>query len=462
MPSKEAILREMVKASYWWERGAVDEKDALPYKRRIFGELLAELDERRITGIIGARRTGKTTLMYQLVRALLEKGVDAKSVLMFSFDNPLMSADEQIIPKVLETYRETFQLKGTAFVFLDEVQYVKDWSRWLKGFHDRKEPFKFVVSGSSGTLIYKDTSESLAGRVSFHRVGPFSFPEFAEYHDPKLGKFLEELGGIRTEELFSDRVRARIEFHKGEALSLFNRYLIRGGIPEAFQQELKAGQKWLRSDYVGLVFYRDLMKLFEVRDIRTLEELFFFAVNAHAQRINYSRIAGALGTRIETVKQYLGYLEAVKMVTLLNCHSRSAKKVIRAEKKIYIADSGLRNAVLGAAEEILADEQQASFEVEGIVGAHLDAKFSTDLSRNVYFWRSLHELDFVADDRRELMPVEVKYSSNVDARDLRGLLTFMEEFGVTLGYVVTKDLLRKEGNLLYIPAWLFLCTIAGR
>lgn len=461
MAMKEEIIRELVRTNYWWERRAIDEKDALPYHREIFDELVKAIEDKLITGIIGARRTGKTTLMYQLIEDLLARKVEPRRILMFTFDSPIMVADREIIPKILETYREMYQFKEKIYVFFDEIQYVSEWSRWLKSYYDRKEKIKFIVSGSSGTLIYKDTSESLAGRISFYRVYPFTFYEFCAYHEKEL---VEVLKGLKTKDFEIGTLlqkKASLEFYRPLIASMFNRYLLYGGIPEVFSWDLKTAQKWMKSDYLGLVFYRDLLKTFEVRDVKSLEELFFFAANTHAQRINYSTIANSLNTRIETVKQYLHYLEAVNVIQIINFYSKSIKKKIRAEKKIYVSDSGLRNAILGNREEALGSEEEVSIMVEGAVASHLINKFSTEFSKYVHYWRSVYEVDFVIDFENKIIPVEVKYRDNVDARDLKGLFSFMEKFKVKRGIVVTKNTLKKEEinsrEIDYIPAWLFLC-----
>lgn len=464
MATKEEVIRELVRTNYWWERKAVDKKDTAPYHREIFQELAKALESKLVTGIIGARRTGKTTLMFQLIERLLTDKVDPRRILMFAFDNPMMVADEEVVPKIIEAYREINPTKEKVYVFFDEIQYVKEWSRWLKSYYDRKENIKFIVSGSSGTLIYKETSESLAGRISFYRTHPFTFFEFCAYHNKELEKVLRN---FRTEdftidELLNKEMEAKLEFYRRDILPLFSKYLLYGGIPEVFDWDLKTAQKWMKSDYLGLVFYRDLLKIFEVRDVKSLEELFFFAASAHAQRINYSAIANSLNTRIETVKQYLYYLEAVNVIHIINFYSKSIKKKMRAEKKIYISDTGLRNAVLGSGEEALGSEEELSRMVEGAVASHLVNKFSKEFSKDVYYWRSVYEVDFVLDLKKQVLPIEVKYRSDVNAKDLKGLLSFMEKFKAKRGVVVTKDMLKREEidskEIDYIPAWLFLCV----
>jgi len=460
MATKEEISKEILRTNYWWSTGALDPKDRQEFRRSIFPELASHLSEKEILGIIGARRTGKTTLMYQLIEHLLGKVSDPKSVMLFTFDNPLLTEDPEILPKIIETYRELAQVKGTRFIFFDEIQYVPDWSRWLKVHHDRKELMKFIVSGSSGRLIYHNTTESLTGRITFKASNPFTFAEYCRFNDGRLKDFLEVLGKAGPKEVFRPEVRAGIERYGTDILGLFHQYMLKGGIPQAFERDLRAAHAWLKRDYLDMIFFRDLVRLFEVRDVRLLEEVFYFAAGAHGQRISYSNIANTLGARVETVKQYLGYLESVDVLRILEQYSGSLKKSLRAEKKVYVTDSGILNAVQGNGEEVLGNPERLGTIVEGIVAMHLLNWTDGFFPRTLFYWRHVHELDFVWKRGRSLLPIEVKYGTKVQPRDLAGLFQFMDRYGVSTGMVVNRDILRKDSvdgkELLYIPAWLHL------
>lgn len=454
-------MDELIRANYWWETGRVSDNHLEEYRRDIFPELAKDMWEKQICGIVGARRTGKTTLMYQLIHCLLEDGVEPERILMYSFDNPLMSDDVGIIKKILEVHNEMYHVKGPRYVFLDEIQYVEDWSRWVKSFYDRNEEIKFVVSGSSGKLIYKNTSESLTGRVSFYETNPFSFGEYCKYNgDNDLIKFVEDLSRRDPGHIYSKDMKIKVKHYQEDLKRLFNDYILYGGIPETFRKEPHITHKWLKEDYVGLVFYRDLMELFDIRDIRTLEELFYYIANTHGQRANYSKIGDMLDCRVETVKTYLGYLEIASLVHIVEHYSKSPKKSKRAEKKLYVSDSGILNAVRGGGKNVLADSKVIGSMVEGIVCSHMVSQRSAVFPKNVFYWRSVHELDFVVKQGNELIPVEVKYTSRIRDGDLKGLLSFMDKYRVEEGIVLTKEdheTKKIHGKKIrYIPVWFFL------
>ncbi len=465
MVLKEDIIKELIRANPWWETGEVREPDLEVYKRDVFPELVEYMDEPEICGIIGARRTGKTTLMYQLVAHLLDSGVKPERVVMFTFDNPLMTEDKEIIMKIIETHEEMYETKKTRYVFLDEIQYVDDWSRWIKARYDRNEGIKFILSGSSGKLIYKNTSESLTGRISFFETDPFSFREYCEFNGTEGLKDLLKSVSISKDDLGyinSTELRSKIEFYGKELRRLFNDYVLYGGIPESFKKNLHKAQKWLKEDYIGLVFYRDLMELFDIRDTRMLEELFYYIAKTNGQRSNYTKIGDMLDSRVETVKTYLGYLEIAGLIRIIEHYSKSPKRSKRAEKKLFISDSGILNAVEGNDKTILTDSKSMGSIIEGVVCTNITSDRLDIFPKNVFYWRSVHELDFVIKENEGLLPIEVKYTSTIDTGDLKGLLSFMKKYDINEGIVLTRekhDVEDIDGNkIYYIPVWIFLLS----
>ncbi len=468
MVSKDDIMGELVRTNYWWETGSVRALDLEEYRRNMFTDLVDALEDKEICGIIGARRTGKTTLMYQLIDLLLERGVEPKNIMLFTFDNPLMCEDEGVIEKIVHIHEEIYGITDKRYIFFDEIQYVKDWSRWIKSIYDKNMNIKFVVSGSSGKLIYKNTSESLTGRISFFETDSFSFGEYCCYKGSEgLKSFLEGLDDGNSDPLTVDpyELNLKIKHHEKELKRLFNDYILYGGIPETFDKELSKAHKWLRQDYVGLVFYRDLMELFDIRDTRTLEELFYYIANTHGQRANYSKIGDMLDCRIETVKTYLGYLEIAGLINIIEYYSKSPKRSKRAEKKLFVLDSGVLNAIKGNDKKILTYSAIVGSIVEGIVCSHLVSGKIDILPKNVYYWRSVYEVDFVVKERDGLIPIEVKYKNNVGESDLKGLISFMEKHNIEEGIVITKEKFEEtiidNNKIWYIPVWFFLLKSYG-
>ena len=119
----------------WWITKKVKEGLLKPYKRPLFNEILRYLDDRQILLVTGLRRVGKTTLFYQLIQELVNKGVEPTKILYFSFDEESAEIDD-----LLKTYREKVlkaEFENTKiYIFLDEIQKTKDWQNKLKIYYD--------------------------------------------------------------------------------------------------------------------------------------------------------------------------------------------------------------------------------------------------------------------------------------------------------------------------------------
>jgi hypothetical protein len=169
----------------WWKEGKIGEEKAPPYKREIFVDVLKTFNEyRQILILSGLRRVGKSTIMFQLIDYLLKKGEDPNRILYFSFDRK----KEEYLIKILDAFRSITNVnweKEKIFVFLDEIQKLKDWSSQLKQLYDNFPNIKFVVSGSASLELEKEAKDNLAGRYFLREIPPLSLKEFFEL---KYGK----------------------------------------------------------------------------------------------------------------------------------------------------------------------------------------------------------------------------------------------------------------------------------
>src|SRR3989338_4967179 len=157
----------------WWISGKVDLELALPFKREIFSDIERHLNKRFIIALVGLRRTGKTTIMYQLIERLIQNKINPSNILFFSFDETLAELNE-----VLELYKELHPKdfrEEKIFVLLDEIQKHKNWENEIKKYYDLYPKLKFVVSGSESLFIRKKTKETLAGRIFEFSLTPFTF-----------------------------------------------------------------------------------------------------------------------------------------------------------------------------------------------------------------------------------------------------------------------------------------------
>lgn len=435
----------------WWQTKKVPGELLKNYQRPVLKRLFSYLPLERIIVLKGPRRTGKTTIFYQMVDQLISGGASADEILFLSFDDIKLRLElDEILKAYQEVHRRVIKEGRTVYIFLDEVQFLENWPFQVKKYFDRKYPLKFLVSGSAATLIRKD-SESLAGRTVEETIYPFSFYEYLSYRlkNQRLAEAIDRLRDrfipfdpLDVTDLIPDLMEIKI---------VLEEYLEKGGFPNLF--EIKEGLLWkklVREDIVEKVIYRDLVDLYDIKKPEVLEKLFFYLADITSQILSVTNISNSLGLSREYTDKYLFYLEQALLVRRLKKFSRSVEKTIRSMDKVHLLDSGLITAFANP------DPGQL---LESVVASHLLRREGG----KVYYYRDKYEVDLVFADAKRIFPIEVKYKDDFSRRDLNGLILFGKKFKTGKSLVVSRNYMKKElhngQEIIYLPAWLFLLLI---
>ncbi|MFA4935229.1 MAG: ATP-binding protein [Candidatus Methanoperedens sp.] len=442
--------RSIIERNPWWASGSVPEELIGINRREYLGKITGRLKDNKLLAILGIRRSGKSTLIYQSIKYLLDNGTDPKNIFYINaddFEKPARANLEEALDFCQQN--NMVSLKDIKiYVFIDEIQNVRGWQQLLKKYYDLKFTSKFIVSGSSSSLIYKNSSESLAGRISFIDVFPLTFREFLQFNNIEIQE--AELQFKSLEQMYYE-LSPKIN----EIAGFLSQYLNVGGFPEWF--DIKNEETWfkiLSEEYTSLLIYRDIVRIFRIRDPLLLESVFRF-VSAHSsERFSYLGIAKQNDGDKETSKQYVFHLARSHLIYLSDFYTKSKKASERKEKKIYFCDLGLKNSIGG--------HQDIGFDAETCVYLHCLKHVSGYPMGKIFYWldKKKNETDIIMSYGSELIPVEVKYRSSIDDSDLKGILSFCHDFSVKNAYVVTKTLMEEreiDGIIVsFIPLWLFL------
>ena len=150
-----------------------------PKRRMLFNEVIKELGSKQIVSIIGLRRTGKTTILKQIIDHLIkEEGVKREDILFYSFDEEQPKIEDVIHEYEAKIGKEIIEKREKTYIFLDEIQKLENWQNQIKYYYDNYRNIKFFVSGSSSLFIKRRSQESLAGRIYEFILKPLSFQEF--------------------------------------------------------------------------------------------------------------------------------------------------------------------------------------------------------------------------------------------------------------------------------------------
>lgn len=281
----------------------------------------------KVIGLTGVRRSGKTFLFFDAIRRLAERGVDRRRLVYLNFEDdrlqPIEAADLDLVLRCLhELFPETSRQR--IYLFLDEVQNVPGWQRWVRRLQDTEDVGLFVT-GSSSRLLSRDLTTALRGRSLTFEVFPLSFREYLTFREIPI---------VPSSAANESLLRAALET-----------YLQWGGFPEIVLADEALRPLYLE-EYASLMLYRDLVERYGVRNEKLMRELLRHAFRNTASLLNVSKLhrdftSLGLTASKNTLFEYLGYLEDALLVFLLPKQEASVRKQAHNPKKLHVIDPGL-------------------------------------------------------------------------------------------------------------------------
>ncbi len=284
--------------------------------------------------VIGMRRAGKTTYLQQLLdERRAERPIERALYLSFDDDRLVGIGVDQLGFLLEEYYRRYPALRGreTVHWFLDEIQLVPDWERFVRRILD-SEKVEVVVSGSSARMLSREVHTSLRGRGMATVIRPFSFREFLRH---------------RREEPTKD-ARRWTSADRSLLEKRFREFLVEGGFPEA--QGLEPGVRIeLLQSYVDTVLFRDIVERHGVSQVAALRWLVRQCLrnpagSFSAHRLHQDLKAQGHGVAKDAVHEFLGHLLDAFLLSAVSLATESERQRNSNPRKIYPADPGLIRA----------------------------------------------------------------------------------------------------------------------
>ena len=472
-PSETDYWRIFREQNPWHQSGTVPDAWAKQVERplaKLLPERLVRDEPRRYQLILGPRRVGKTTLMYQAVKRLLKKGIDSKRLWWLRLDHPLLMDFPLggLADYVVQHSRA--DPEKPAFLFLDELTYASRWDLWLKTFYDEGWPFQIVGTSSSTAALKDRMLESGVGRWEEQYVAPYLFPEYLDL----VGQAPPIPVGETLSRTLTQCIAAQIEID-----SLANhrrRFLITGGFPELLiarqdmgdeASALLQSQRILRNDAIERAIYKDIPQAFGVDNPMLLERMLYTLAGQFTGILSPAGICQNLGGLSHpTFDKYLSYLERAFIVFTLSNYSGSEASVQKRGRKLYFVDAAIRNAALQRGLGPLSDPTEMGLLIENMVAGHLRALSEVSQIR-LYYWRDrTEEIDLVYDHPEEPLAFEIGMSAD---HHRRGIKAFEARFPRFHGrcYLVSPEIpaalpeTTRDG-VGTLPIDLFLLAIGGQ
>ncbi|MBI4154804.1 ATP-binding protein [Candidatus Woesearchaeota archaeon] len=412
----------------WWGKGYT----FLGIKREKLYDLLPWFRRKEIISIVGVRRAGKTTLLFEIIDHLIRnEEVNNNNILFIKADDDRIDSIG-LIDKSIDEYEKLINPEGKIFVFIDEIQEIKEWQKTLKRIYDlRGGNIKIFISGSNASLLREELS-SLAGRYAYFELFPFTFSEF-----------------LQTKGLI---IKNKFEFmqERNKIRHFFIEYLTYGAFPEVTLEKDEKIKSELVKFYFDSIFYRDIIKRKGIRNPAKLEKLVKYFLQNISNLANFTKISKILELTTDSVSEYTKALEDAYLIFVVNLFEFSYKKQIINPKKIYCVDLGIRNIVGFKFSEDIGRLY------ENMVFIHLRRK-----AKEIFYWANKFECDFIIKDGKKLEAIQVCYdlikSKN---RELSGLLDALQHFKLKEGTILTENYEGeekiKEKKIKYIPLWKWL------
>ncbi|MDP3043776.1 MAG: ATP-binding protein [bacterium] len=278
--------------------------------------------------ISGARQTGKTSVLVMLKDFMETKGAICH---YFNLENPDYLTSFNRHPfNIFEFIPEK---KVKQYVFVDEIQYLDDPSRFLKLLYDeRKEAVKIICSGSSSFYIDKKFRDSLVGRKFLFELFPLNFNEFLVF------KGEEELSAMKGRKLTL--------YYKEKLKKLWLEYVTYGGYPKAVLAENEEIRK-MNLEEIGSSYIKKDITDAGIRNQEKYFALLKILAGQTGQLVNAQELAGTLGVAHKTIDEYLYVVKKSYQAAFVKPFFRNFRKELVKMPKIYFYDTGLRNFFLG-------------------------------------------------------------------------------------------------------------------
>lgn len=422
--------------NFWrspWEEG---------FFRPLYVEkMLSFADSGQVLVITGARRSGKSFLMKQVASALHRKGVEKKNILFINFEDPRwVKRDTVLLDEIVETYRENLQPGEKPYLFLDEIQEISGWERWVRTMHELNKA-TLIVSGSNAKLLGRELGTVLTGRHLDIVVYPLSFREFLEFKGMQSFSNLKDISVIR---------------------GYLKEYLERGSFPAL--TFLREGiWDWFLS-YYDDVLEKDLIKRFRIRKTEELKALLNFYMSNIGKLASFNAAAKFLKISPDTTEKFASYFEQAYLIFSMKRFSFGLKEQRKSSRKIYSIDTAFALAVGFRMNDDFGRVAENIVYLEYLRRKMSNPEFQLFYWKEEQSGRDGKEVDFVVKNRDGILEIVQVCMGNLTEdtkkRELRAIAKAAKKLVPKKIVVITDEYEGNEkyeyGNVIFVPLWKWL------
>ena len=389
------------------------------------------LDDFPCRVLVGARRSGKSYMLYHRIQQLLAEGHKWDEMLYLNFeDERLDDFSTEDFNRLLECHQEMYGKR--PMLFLDEIQNVNGWHKFARRMADAK--YSIYITGSNAKMLSGEINTTLGGRFLVAEVYPYSFQEYLDVHR------------IPTDEpsIVSTEDRARI-------VRCFDEYLHYGGLPAAALMPAK--RNYLSSVYQK-IYMGDIIARNKITNVSGIRVLIRKMAESVCRPISYNRVNNLLSSiggklSIATTIKYIDYCEEAWLILRLRNYA-SALADKESNCKYYFIDTGILGLFLMEKDPML---------LENLVALHLFRTYGHDMDyEQVFFYKDNCDVDFYIPEQE--LAIQVSYTlreKDTREREVDALTKLPDRLPCRQRLILTYDeeetISDAKGTIEVMPAW---------
>ncbi len=416
------MKRELIETLVLDQRALLKRKETGLKRNVDFNKLITT---KQIAVISGIRRSGKSTLLLQLMEYYEEF-----SYMNFD-DERLLNFNVSDFQKLLSVFSKFTKSK---VLFFDEIQNVEGWEHFVRRAFD--EGYKIFITGSNAKLLSSELATHLTGRYIKTELFPFSFVELLRYRE------------INYNELSSST--------RSEIMALFDHYLLTGGFPEMIKYN---DDEFLIRIYEDIL-YKDLIIRYKIKNIKQFKNLSQYLFTNFTNFISYNSLKSVLNIKsATTVQEYISFLEESYLIFELYKYDYSLKKQFVSNKKVFVIDNGIRNKIA-----LMFSTDKGRY-LENLVFIELKRR-----KKEIFFYKTKKnlEIDFLYYENKRFHLIQVSYGfydMSTIRREVRALVDAAGELTRTENLILTYEeettLMEKGVKITVLPVWKWLLGETG-
>ncbi|MBN2396265.1 MAG: ATP-binding protein [Candidatus Atribacteria bacterium] len=377
-------------------------------KREAEKRLISLSKQFKAVALVGPRQSGKTTLARHVFRNLSYVNLENPDSRRFAIDDP-----------------RGFLAQYSNGAIIDEAQRVPEIFSYIQQVLDEvNTPGRFIITGSNNFLLQENISQSLAGRIAYLYLLPFSISEISDISEMDL-------------------------YH----------LMIKGFYPAIYDQPVDP-YTW-QTNYIRTYIGRDVRQIKNISDLNVFDRFVKLCAGRTGQLLNMNSLAIETGVDNKTIASWIGILESSFIIFRLQPHYKNFNKRIVKMPKIYFYDTGLVCNLLGihTIEQLKLHPLAGSMFENFIISDFLKRSYNLGINQNFYFWRDNtgHEVDLIIEKPEGLIPVEIKAGKTITPEYFKGLHFWQKISGLKQGKILyAGEIEQKRSDGIEISGWKYL------